>query len=119
MSYLQKKNALTFLTGYANGVADGKFNIQGNLKAEIEKGGTAFYYKLSNSGNFDFASDFLNRRDNGENFNFEGLEIGLRKPSEAQFYIDNYLNAQGMFSANAINWKETSFKLFMIVQDSR
>lgn len=64
-------------------------------------------------GNFDFASDFLNRRDNGENFNFEGLEIGLRKPSEAQFYIDNYLNAQGMFSANAINWKETSFKLFI------
>lgn len=64
-------------------------------------------------GNFDFASDFLNRRDNGENFNFEGLEIGLRKPSEAQFYIDNYLNAQGMFSANAIDWKEVSFKLFI------
>ena len=51
-----KKNALTFLTGYQNGVADGKFNIQGDLKAEIEKDGTAFYYKLSNSGNFDFAS---------------------------------------------------------------
>lgn len=64
-------------------------------------------------GNFDFASDFLNRRDNGENFNFEGLEIGLRKSSEAQFYIDNYLNAQGMFSANAIDWKEVSFKLFI------
>ena len=32
-----KKNALTFLTGYENGVADGKFNIQGDLKAEIEK----------------------------------------------------------------------------------
>lgn len=64
-------------------------------------------------GNFDFASDFLNRRDNFENFNFGGLEIGLRKPSVAQFYIDNYLNSQGMFSANAINWKETSFKLFI------
>ncbi|MGP1430350.1 MAG: autotransporter-associated N-terminal domain-containing protein, partial [Fusobacterium sp.] len=51
-----KKNSLTFLTGYANGVADGKFNIQGDLRAEIEKDGTAFYYKLSNSGNFDFVS---------------------------------------------------------------
>ena len=51
-----KKNALTFLTGYANGVADGKFNIQGDLKAEIEKGGTAFYYKLPNSGHFDFVT---------------------------------------------------------------
>ncbi|BBM45880.1 autotransporter-associated N-terminal domain-containing protein [Leptotrichia trevisanii] len=51
-----KKNALTFLTGYENGVADGKFNIQGNLRAEIEKDGTAFYYKLPDSGNFDFVS---------------------------------------------------------------
>lgn len=64
-------------------------------------------------GNFDFASDFLNRRDNWENFNFAGLEIGLRKPSVAKFYIDNYLNAQGVFSADAIGWKEIPFKLFI------
>ena len=51
-----KKNALTFLTGYENGIADGKFNIQGDLRAEIEKGGTAFYYKLPNSGHFDFVT---------------------------------------------------------------
>lgn len=64
-------------------------------------------------GNFDFASDFLNRRDNLENFIVGGLEIGLRQPSENQFYLDNYLNAHGAFSANAIDWKEISFKLFI------
>lgn len=64
-------------------------------------------------GNFDFASDFLNRRDNLENLTVTGLEIGLRKPSGEQFYIDNYLDSQGIFSANAIDWKETSFKIFI------
>ncbi|HEM6131922.1 TPA: hypothetical protein U2C06_001681 [Streptococcus suis] len=64
-------------------------------------------------GNFDFASDFLNRRDNSENFFQVGVEPELRTPSESQFYIDNYLEGKGLFSANALDWKEVSFKLFI------
>lgn len=64
-------------------------------------------------GNFDFASDFLHRRDNSENFCEGGVEPELRKPSESQFYIDNYLEGKGAFSASALDWKEVSFKLFI------
>lgn len=64
-------------------------------------------------GNFDFASDFLNRRDNSENFFQGGVEPELRTPSESQFYIDNYLEGKGVFSASALDWKEVSFKLFI------
>lgn len=64
-------------------------------------------------GNFDFASDFLNRRDNSENFLQGGVELELRRPSESQFYIDNYLEGKGLFSASALDWKEVSFKLFI------
>lgn len=64
-------------------------------------------------GNFDFASDFLNRRDNSENFLQVGIEPELRNPSESQFYLDNYLEGKGSFSASALDWKEVSFKLFI------
>lgn len=64
-------------------------------------------------GNFDFASDFLNRRNNIENISLAGTEIVVRQPSRKEFYIDNYLNAQGVFSANAIDWKESSFRKFI------
>ena len=64
-------------------------------------------------GNFDFASSFLNRIDNEEHFRFDESEIILRDPRREQFYIDNYLSGKGYFSANAINWKETDFILFI------
>ena len=64
-------------------------------------------------GNFDFASDFLARRNNLENLDIPHLETGVRDPSENQFYIDNYLSGQGFFSANAIDWKESSFRKFI------
>lgn len=64
-------------------------------------------------GNFDFAKNFLNRRNNSENFWEAGFEPELRKPSESQFYIDNYLEGKGVFSASALDWKEVSFKLFI------
>ncbi|VHB30025.1 helix-turn-helix domain-containing protein [Streptococcus pyogenes] len=81
--------------------------------------GDSFFSKQSSVilkclfGNFDFASDFLNRRDNSENFLQVGVEPELRTPSESQFYIDNYMEGKGLFSASALDWKKVSFKLFI------
>lgn len=55
----------------------------------------------------------MNRRDNSENFLQGGVEPELRIPSESQFYIDNYLEGKGFFSASALDWKEVSFILFI------
>ncbi|HEM3641081.1 TPA: hypothetical protein U1C36_000154, partial [Streptococcus suis] len=53
-------------------------------------------------GNFDFACDFLNRKSNSETIRCNGVD--LRQPSIEYFYIDNYLNSVGNFSASVINW---------------
>ncbi len=63
-------------------------------------------------GNFKFANDFLNRRDNTENISV-AQELSLRFPPEDIFYIDNYLDNKGNFSTSAIHWKETGFKYFI------
>ncbi|MFQ6174039.1 helix-turn-helix domain-containing protein [Streptococcus anginosus] len=62
-------------------------------------------------GNFDFASDFLKRRNNYETIRCSGID--LRKPRVKCFYIDNYLNNLGNFSASAVQWKETSYQFFI------
>lgn len=62
-------------------------------------------------GNFDFASDFLKRRNNYETIRCSGID--LRKPRVKCFYIDNYLNYLGNFSASAVQWKETSYQFFI------
>lgn len=62
-------------------------------------------------GNFDFACDFLKRESNSEIIRCNGVD--LRKPNVEYFYIDNYLNALGNFSASVTDWKETSFILFI------
>lgn len=62
-------------------------------------------------GNFDFACDFLKRKSNSETIRCNGVD--LRQPSVEYFYIDNYLNSVGNFSASVIDWKEVSFVLFI------
>ncbi len=62
-------------------------------------------------GNFDFACDFLKRESNSEIIRCNGVD--LRKPNVEYFYIDNYLNSLGNFSASVTDWKETSFILFI------
>ncbi|WP_250543958.1 helix-turn-helix domain-containing protein [Streptococcus salivarius] len=61
-------------------------------------------------GNFDFACDFLKRKSNSETIRSNGVD--LRQPDVEYFYIDNYLNSVGNFSASATDWKEVSFSLF-------
>lgn len=62
-------------------------------------------------GNFDFACDFLKRKGNSEIISCNGVD--LRNPNVEYFYIDNYLNSLGNFSASATDWKEISFVLFI------
>ena len=62
-------------------------------------------------GNFDFACDFLKRKGNSEIIRCNGVD--LRNPNVEYFYIDNYLNSLGNFSASATDWKEISFVLFI------
>lgn len=62
-------------------------------------------------GNFDFASDFLDRCDSLENYSYEGWE--LRNTDLEIFYIDNYLDGKGNFAAAAIDWKELSYRKFI------
>ncbi|HFR3426752.1 TPA: XRE family transcriptional regulator, partial [Streptococcus suis] len=62
-------------------------------------------------GNFDFGCDFLKRKSNSETIRCNGVD--LRQPSVEYFYIDNYLNCVGNFSASATDWREISFTLFI------
>ncbi|MDO4634645.1 MAG: helix-turn-helix transcriptional regulator [Streptococcus sp.] len=62
-------------------------------------------------GNFDFAFDFLKRKSNSETIRCKGVD--LRQPRVEYFYIDNYLNSVGNFSASVTDWKEVSFALFI------
>lgn len=63
-------------------------------------------------GNFQFASDFLTRTDNTENYVFGGLE--LRDTNRTEFFLDDYLEKKGNLSAMVIDWKEVSYRKFII-----
>lgn len=63
-------------------------------------------------GNFQFASDFLTRIDNLEHYRFGGLE--LRDTNRTEFFLDDYLEKRGNLSAVIIDWKEVSYRKFII-----
>lgn len=61
-------------------------------------------------GNLKFASDFLSTVENLETF----LSVGvLFRERRQNYYIDNYFRSDGSFGAEAIDWKEMGYRMFI------
>lgn len=93
------------------------FNAELAKLYQVSMDGSNYFSKQSSIimrcllGDFDFASNFLNRCDNTENILCN--EFRLRQPEQEFFFIDNYLYGKSNFSSVAIDYKEISYKKFI------
>lgn len=93
------------------------FNTNSSKSYQMTMDGTEQFTEQSSLilrslfGDFKFASNFLDRVDNLENYSFGRLK--LRDTSRAEFFLDDYLEKKGNLSAVMIDWKEVSYRKFI------